>query len=778
MIFFFASLSAFTAADSIQTNPVAWVEISNINVEHGLSLLDGGDGQNEPADIGGSECRVNAADTDPPSRYLYFDYDPSFAKLRRPIYVTIEYFDEGISYFKIQYDSADLAASERGAYKEGATEVLLDSREWRKITFELSDARFDGRQNMGADFRLFCSGRLAIRRVVIEMESSTSFDHQPRAQAKRIADCAGKLSPAVGSQVIFSGPEALRSCDEAQAISDLRILAPMMKAIGATSMESCVRWDIAQPTSSDWNWEYYDNIVAILKENGLKWTPHLVVGPAYATPEWFRSSNENVFAKCLEHDIESKVQSIWNSSLQSRIDQFLFEFSKRYGYNGTIESVVIGMNGDFGEAIYPVTDGSWASAISGEDHTHLGYWCGDDYARADFKHHFQDQYEDIQKLNAAWQTNYSSFDELAPFVPDAGKSARARLDFLEWYRDRATKWSTLWLDNARKYLSQDIYLCTGGDEQPAHGSDFAALCKAASKVKAGIWITSETSDYAYNFALTRLVASAGAYYKTYYAFKPSGTVTTSGITARAYNAISSKSRGIYTYHSTILMQHGGIAAWSNVYKWFGSGGSRRLQVAVLFPQTALALNWGGFYEKIMLLRDALDFDLVDESMIQDGALARYKVLVLIDGKVIEKNDIARITDWVKSGGVIVACDFGGFTTVEGDSSQFLSLFNTSESRAPSTKVYGSGLSIYVTDGWDGDRKPVTGIVQSLGSISNRAHTNLVSDGLMDGVYVTDLGGYLLVYNSTDHEIEKDIQVAIGRRVKVKLPAGSITKVQE
>jgi uncharacterized protein YaeQ len=70
VVFLFTSLVAFTDGGATQDEPAVWIEISNINVEHGLSLLDGGDGQNEPADVGGSKCRVNVISSDPPSSYF------------------------------------------------------------------------------------------------------------------------------------------------------------------------------------------------------------------------------------------------------------------------------------------------------------------------------------------------------------------------------------------------------------------------------------------------------------------------------------------------------------------------------------------------------------------------------------------------------------------------------------------------------------------------------------------------------------------------------------
>ena len=760
--------------------PVAWVELGNINVEHGLSVPNSGDGQNEPATVGGSKCRANALESDPPSHCIYFDYDRAAGRPHRPVYVTVEYFDEGFGTFRIQYDSVDTGAPMGGACKDGPSELLLDSRQWRKATFELPDARFDGRQNLDADFRLYCPGRLAVRKVIVEMEHSADLGGQPHAERERVAACVGKLVPPPGVQVVFSGIDPTDAREAPRVLADLRLLAPMMKALGGTSVESYVRWDFVEPSRGKWDWSFYDGIVSILRDNGLKWNPLIMIGPACATPAWFLESKDSVLAVCLEHGTPGTTQTIWNPNLPRWIDRFVAEFAKRYGASGSIESIAIGIGGDFGEAICPIVGDGPTQSIPGNYHVHAGCWCGDEYARADFRRQMEAKYGSVGALNAAWGTNYSSFDGVVPFWPDASHSPRARLDLVKWFRGQMTKWSSYWLETVRNcFPLTDLYLCTAADGQPAPGPDFPAMCKAAAKFRAGVCVAGESSDYGLNFATTRLIAAAGRHYGAHYAFEPAGAVTANGIAARVYNAVTSGARGIHTCHPTVLTQPGGIAAWSSAYRWLGAGLARGPQVAVLSPQTPFLSEWGGLYwSRIMFLRDALDFDLVDEAMIRDGALRRYKALVIIEGNVTERDDIVRILDWVRSGGVVVACDFGGFATVEGNVSLFSEIFDVSGDRSPTIREHGAGLALYVPQGWGTDRNPVVGIARALDSLSTRFGANLVPDRVVDGVYVSDTGRGLLVFNSNGNEVERELQVGIGRRRKAKLPGVSITEVRE
>ena len=71
------------------------------------------------------------------------------------------------------------------------------------------------------------------------------------------------------------------------------------------------------------------------------------------------------------------------------------EFAKRYGKSGVIETVLLGIQGDFGEAIYSVTGGGWTFNMPGEYHNHAGYWCDDPYALASFRKAIADKYGSV-----------------------------------------------------------------------------------------------------------------------------------------------------------------------------------------------------------------------------------------------------------------------------------------------------------------------------------------------------------------------------------------------
>ena len=142
------------------------------------------------------------------------------------------------------------------------------------------------------------------------------------------------------------------------------------------------RWRIEAEGHFDfaaWNQQ-----VDILKRHGLKWVPFLIAGPAYSLPDWFRGSAEHRGAVCLEHGLSSKIQSIFDRSFDCHIDRFVGAFAERYRGAEVIEALLLGITGDFGEAIYPVTGTMWTQVAPGPYHTHPGYWCGDPRQPASF----------------------------------------------------------------------------------------------------------------------------------------------------------------------------------------------------------------------------------------------------------------------------------------------------------------------------------------------------------------------------------------------------------
>jgi hypothetical protein len=445
-------------------------------------------------------------------------------------------------------------------------------------------------------------------------------------------------------EITFGDWEVL---DAAQALPRLKLF----KEMGATSTQSYIFWNNIEKSPGNYDWSVYDQYVAALRASGLKWVPFVVAGPWNLTPIFARPADKVVFARCLEHNLDSKIPSIWCPEFRQNIETYLQAFADHYLPTGMLESVNLGITGDYGEAIYQVI-GNWP----GSYHSHQGMWCGDPLAEADLQKHCREAYgNQIGRLNEDWQTHYRDFAGIRPFNRQHAPSLRAWVFMLRWYRDSMTEYADWWMATARRiFKDTPLYLCTGGDMTAEHGSDFSAQAKVAARHGAGIRVTNEGSSLAANVYLTRLVSSATRFYGGFAGNEPASSVTPVGSLGRLFNAHTSGARQFYLYAGNILDGKTPNEAWTllRAHGEYMRQAEPAAEVAVFYGTTNWAierLEPDLFYR----LRDGLDYDFVDERMALDGALDRYKVLLVYNVQWIPEPVVRRIREWVERGGALV-----------------------------------------------------------------------------------------------------------------------------
>lgn len=116
---------------------------------NGLKRVSNGDGNSVLTNAYGSACRRLEERSE---TYLYLQASPKL-KPQKPMQltVTVECLAAKPGTFDVQYDGG----TPDNPYTASAyTAVLNGSGEWQTETFDLTDARFQNRQNNRADFRL------------------------------------------------------------------------------------------------------------------------------------------------------------------------------------------------------------------------------------------------------------------------------------------------------------------------------------------------------------------------------------------------------------------------------------------------------------------------------------------------------------------------------------------------------------------------------------------------------------------------------------------------
>jgi len=575
------------------------------------------------------------------------------------------------------------------------------------------------------------------------------------------------------------------------------------KKAGITSLQSYVTWAEIEKEPDKIDFSYYDNLVEKLKRHNLKWVPFFILGPGYATPDWFKKSDQSLFAQCLEHKKESKIQSIWSPFLPKWVDRFLRILSEHYQDKSILESICLGIGGNWGESLFP----AWGDFYE-NFHTHLGWWCADKYALESFREYTLKKYGSLDKINNTWKTNFLKAEEInfpklkysfsferrvSKLIPNFFKPALKSiysliknppkkensnftgqeqwLDFINWYTVSMTNWAEFWMGSARKYFpNNEIYLVTGGNGNPMLGADFSAQTKMAAKYNGGIRITNQTNNYAYSFALTRLVSSASRFYGSYFTTEEGGVNSPESITMRVFDTLTSGARGFYCKNiigtgkdlcSKKFFPLGKPTKGAEILKknlhFLSMSETLIVEAAVFFPKTSIDLGpliLDSLYNQCAKLRQKLNFDLLDENMIKDSALEHYKFFAIIEGGPLSGEITAKIEEWINKGGIFI-------------SQKYLKLFLKNNNRPEKIGQghilpYSSPKNNYlnfIKDAIFNPKKiyPWQGVSQDL------------EGG--EGIFTAQLGDKIICYNANNYQIIKKV----GSR-PIKIEANSISVV--
>jgi len=457
-------------------------------------------------------------------------------------------------------------------------------------------------------------------------------------------------------------------------------LVPLAKVLGFNAIELYVRWNLIEPEREGrFDFSYYDALVAKIQAYGLKWFPLLIVGSAYALPEWFVESEENVGFVCLEHGISNPIQSIWSPYHRRHVSRVLRAFGDHYDRTGTLQGVRLGPSGNYGESQYPA-GGNW-SARGRPLHIHIGLWAGDQYARAEFRGCMARQYGAIDTLNQAWGSDFPSFDDIPATLPVTMLSKRRRIDFNQWYTRSMSDWCAWWAQEAAQAMpNTSIYQSAGGCGFLEAGTSYTEQAEAMAALGGGIRLTNETDSFEQNFYATRLAATAARLYGVDLGYEPASSHTARGVAGRIFNTTTTDADHFFTYGNNIFYHPMAIDRWLTYARLLDTRQPPVVDVAVYYPETMNQLEdatfrhlyaWG-FNPRARAIRRVVEVDYLDEKLIREGFLGRYKVLVFVWGNTIE-GDVQRvIDDWMKRGGTVFYPSFpkGLLQTVEGDGSVF------------------------------------------------------------------------------------------------------------
>ena len=595
------------------------------------------------------------------------------------VVVELEYVDQGAGLMDVAWRPGDgpaqdaLHASRRASYTRLNTGQVR--RAWFEFRFSAAATRAPG------PAALSLTGVQHLTRVrLLSSRSEEAWralqDAVPR-NVKPMVTLERPIQLVTTAGVDVTGGMAALT----DSVAAMNELAPLARVLGFTSIESYVTWKRIEPVrEGEFDFSFYDGIVAKLAQYQLKWFPLLIVGSGYSLPDWFLASPENVGFVCLEHGLTNAIQSIWSPTHRRHVTRFLEAFGRHYEPMGVLEGVRLGPSGNYGESQYPAS-GNWGprNALM---HIHIGWWAGDSCGQADFRRWTRAKYPSIEALNKAWETRLGGFDDVRPALPATMLGWRHRLDFTAWYTDSMSDWCSWWAREARRAMPRTpMFQSAGGWGFRETGTDYSAQTKTMAGLDGGVRLTNETDSYEQNFFVTRLAATAARLYHAALGYEPASSHTARGVVGRIYNTAATEGDHLFTYHGNLFAHPLSIAKWLKYLPLLDARQDSIIDVAVYYPETENQLSdaafrylhaWG-FYPFAREVRRVVDVDYLDERLIRAGFLDRYKVLVFAWGNRLEADVQATIDQWVRAGGTIIYPSYPRQPqeTIEGDTSVFL-----------------------------------------------------------------------------------------------------------
>lgn len=404
----------------------------------------------------------------------------------------------------------------------------------------------------------------------------------------------------------------------------------------------------------------------------------VLVSGFYWVPPALRGHEQVVPLRCLQHDRTLPILSPWSPFTYAWIDRCTGALAAHLRTSpARLEAITVMLNGDFGEAIFPagmlnVGTAGRAFVDGVELHTHGGFWCGDPCARSDYV---------ALRAGRAGVGPDPAAPDLFPTPPDDGAPSRSWLDFLDWYHAAMTRYAQRVVGIYRRHFPDpELVIWLGGGVEPhAHGQDNSGLPKAMKSPRGTIRCTAAGSQFVgrrlhrpaeplawafqRNYPLVKRVATACRFYDVPLWLEPPYPpgMAAPEVSARVFEAISCGATAYFEWTRTLQVHRDVYREALEVLR----AARPRVDVAVYFPIAAHRARADSvmpqhYWQGAAHLRAAVDYDVVDDRLIRDDALASYAVLVVVQAEWLEPDVRDRIAAWVRAGGTLVV--EGGATT--------------------------------------------------------------------------------------------------------------------
>jgi hypothetical protein len=508
-----------------------------------------------------------------------------------------------------------------------------------------------------------------------------------------------------------------------------------------TGIEDYIGWSVVEPERGKSNWGTYREDAAAIKKAGCKFVAYLWI---QTLPKWVRDDSRSVFTGNVATGLETGGLSVFAPETLAAYDHFYGEARRELG--DLVDILRIGSPYDYGETSYPA---GAANAQFPMKNLQPGFWVNEAPARAHFKETMKNKYGAVERLNAAWGTRFISWETID--YPKDTRSPRHWLDFIHWYQDGFTEMMGKIAVIARKHFPKiPININLGWPyEKVTLGQDISGLAKMTAEN--GIVLRTPTGPMV-PFLYTKRVATARRHFgPAGFSSEPAGGSAPCDQMALAYfKDLTTGVNWHFDYGANYDRCQESFAAYRKL--WPG-GKYPQIHTALFFPTTAHFLNdwnnWriegfsGGFPEGLQsyaeVLRDMIDYDVVDERLVSEGFLKSYRFLIWPTGNVAEADTLQKIKTWMENGGTLLVAGLENIKTVEESAGALEHL-----AKLPAT---------------DGVRQVGKGKLITIGKeVKDLDGTFPAEVDARDGVLVSAFKEGTLVFNKTDKPVVKKISV--------------------
>lgn len=547
---------------------------------------------------------------------------------------------------------------------------------------------------------------------------------------------------------------------------------------GLAAYEDYVAWGAVEREPGKWDWSRQIEVADNQRAGALEYDPYLwIMNP----PAWMREGrmpddpdapDHFTLMRCLEHGEETYTFSIWDPATVEWFERYYRECRRAMG--DKIGRMYVGLVGPYGEGNYPLPMFDWLTI----GHCHEGYWCGDAFARRHFQESARKRYRTVARLNTAWGTEFKAWQEI-DFPPEIAegkilkaegrtdpKDRRRWIDFIDWYHQSLIDFSVdVTKAAARHFPLEKLKMKPGGSAGGVNPIAWGTYCPGYAKSAAQFGIRLQPADCHGRPFADRWYGTAYRFYGIPLSTESAGSISTRDFRARIFMDACNGATEMFTYEWD---KHNADALkWIHLYRGMPS----ITDVAVYCPTTWYRMN-GDLWPAIRIadgLRDITDFEVADELLISDDYLtkANVRMLIWIDGPVVEHSVLRKVLTWVSNGGILISRVSEPPVDVEGRGDIGRRLFSNQ-----SVRRVGKGL---VVSGTENFADLVKRAVYHAEEFDPELSSVPEIDTKADGVWTAVFPDRLLFMNTSDKAA--DIRALWGNQnVRLQLPAHELAEV--